>query len=733
MTVAASCLDRDSLKSLLEHGADPVEIDRLAGHLETCPRCGETVDGLLSSDPTEAALRGVKIAPDEPSVQMLRARLANLRIADASHETTAGENTQSAVSAPSIEATQDKSVSLAPPQQPDEIGRLGGYRILAELGRGGMGVVYKAEDLKLKRLVALKVMAPSLAANAVSRERFLREAVAMAAVHHDNIVVIHTVDEDNGVPFLAMEFLQGMPLDTWLKGGRKATPAQVLKIGREIAEGLAAAHERGLIHRDVKPGNIWLDSAHKGRVKILDFGLARSGTEDVHLTHTGAVVGTPAYMAPEQARAERIDGRSDLFSLGCVLYKLCTGAMPFAGDTTMALLMSLATDHPKSVRELNPDMPAELSDLVKRLLEKEPAKRPQSAREVVQAIQAIEDSLDKRAAGLLATAITAAIVIIIRDANGNKVAEVPVPPGGTAQIVGDNDNKPAKLVAPPGDMAQVAVDAKRAGSASAPKPPLDEAWFKRVAALPPEKQVEEVAAELKRRNPGFDGKMKPQIGEGRVWDLELYTDSVTDVTPVRALTRMTQLHLSGSEGGKGRLMDLSPLKRMRLSQLLVINNPVEDISVIKELPLLESFGCSYTKVSDLSSLQGVALTSLHFDGAPVSDLSPLKGMPLVELSCRYTAVSDLSPLKGLPLRSLTCDGTNISDLSPLKGMALTHLDYRATFVTDPSVLKGMPLKVVYCDTNRKLGFDILRSIKTLETINGKPAAEFWKEVDAKQP
>jgi serine/threonine protein kinase len=198
--------------------------------------------------------------------------------------------------------------------------------------------------------------------------------------------------------------LQEAPLDQWLKTGRKLGVAQVLRIGREIAEGLAAAHERGLIHRDVKPGNIWLDSTHKGRVKILDFGLARSGVEDVQLTRSGAIVGTPAYMSLEQARGEKVDARSDLFSLGCVLYKLCTGAMPFAGDTTMALLMSLALDHPKTVRELNPDMPVALSNLVTRLLEKAPAKRPQSAREVIRAIQAISralassSSLDGRAA-----------------------------------------------------------------------------------------------------------------------------------------------------------------------------------------------------------------------------------------------------------------------------------------------------------------------------------------------
>jgi serine/threonine protein kinase len=567
MTLAASCLDHDSLKSLLENGAGPNELERLAGHLETCARCGETVDGLLASDSTAAALRGAKVKADEPSVQLLRDRLAKLRPAAASHETTAGENTQSVGSQPSIEATQANSVSLAPPQLPDEIGRLGGYRILAELGRGGMGVVYKAEDLKLKRLVALKVMAPSLAADPAARQRFLREAVAMAAVHHDNIVVIHAVDEDNGVPFLAMEFLQGMPLDKWLKGGRKATPSQVLRLGREIAEGLAAAHERGLIHRDIKPGNIWLDSAHKGRVKILDFGLARTGTEDVHLTQSGAIVGTPAYMSPEQARSEKVDGRSDLFSLGCVLYRLCTGVMPFAGDTTMSLLMSLALDHPKPVRELNSDVPAALSDLVARLLAKKPEDRPQSAREVVQAILAINRAsasisssegqsvgiisavrtksaginpaarttaiaalpspapssggkkrrtwvLTAVAAGFMATAIVAAIVIIIRDKNGDKVAEITLSPGSTLTI---------------------SEGTKKDDAVVATKSTVEDAWIKQVAAMPAEEQAEAVAAKLKELNPGFDGKITPMTEAGVVTGLQFLADDVTDISPVRAL------------------------------------------------------------------------------------------------------------------------------------------------------------------------------------------------------
>ena len=177
---------------------------------------------------------------------------------------------------------------LAPPQQPDEIGRLGGYRVLKVLGAGGMGVVYKAEDPGLKRLVAIKAMLPAIAASASAKNRFLREAQAAAAIKHNHIVTIHQVGEDRGVPFLAMEFLEGEPLDDRLKRETTLPLAETLRIGREMAEGMAAAHERGLIHRDIKPANTWLEGK-KSHVKILDFGLARStdrsGASDAKRRH----------------------------------------------------------------------------------------------------------------------------------------------------------------------------------------------------------------------------------------------------------------------------------------------------------------------------------------------------------------------------------------------------------------------------------------------------------------
>ncbi|HVK10632.1 MAG TPA: serine/threonine-protein kinase, partial [Gemmataceae bacterium] len=226
---------------------------------------------------------------------------------------------------------------LSPPLGPGELGRLGGYRVLELLGAGGMGLVFRAEDPTLRRPVALKVMRPELLDRPHAAERFLREARAAAAVKHDHIVTIYQVGQDRGVPFLALEFLAGEPLDARAKRESRLPPAEVRRIGHEAALGLAAAHAAGLIHRDIKPANVWLE-APRGRVKILDFGLARATGQDVHLTGSGTVMGTPAYMSPEQANGQPVDARTDLFSLGAMLYRLATGRLPFPGDSAMAIL-----------------------------------------------------------------------------------------------------------------------------------------------------------------------------------------------------------------------------------------------------------------------------------------------------------------------------------------------------------------------------------------------------------
>ena len=279
---------------------------------------------------------------------------------------------------------------LAPPQQPDEIGRLGVYRVLSVLGKGGMGMVFRAEDPALQRLVALKIMLPELAKRGSAKDRFLREARLAATLEHDHVVTIHQVGEDRGIPFIAMSFLKGMSLDDWLKQKRPLAMPQILRIGRETAKGLAAAHDRGLIHRDIKPANLWLDGSARGRVKILDFGLARAEKEDVALTRSGQIIGTPQYMSPEQAAGEKLDARSDLFSLGVVLYRMCTGTQPFRGDNVMAVLTALAVHEPPSAISLNPETPPAFSELIDRLLRKKPAERVGTAKEVVDTIAKIE-------------------------------------------------------------------------------------------------------------------------------------------------------------------------------------------------------------------------------------------------------------------------------------------------------------------------------------------------------
>jgi eukaryotic-like serine/threonine-protein kinase len=268
---------------------------------------------------------------------------------------------------------------LTPPLEPDEIGRLGPYRILSLLGSGSMGIVFRAEDSRLKRPVALKVMRPNYATKEEYRQRFLREAQATAKLDHPHVVPIYGVDEFGGAPYLAMKLLEGESLEERLKARGSWLPlAEVLRIGEEVSDALAAAHARELIHRDVKPTNIWLESGGD-RVKLIDFGLARILDDDLRLTGTGYVVGTPSYMAPEQANGDEVDHRSDLFSLGCVLYRASTGVQPFPGQFAVDVVAAVRTLDPKPPRGLDPTLPPSFSDLVMALLCKDPAGRPQSA------------------------------------------------------------------------------------------------------------------------------------------------------------------------------------------------------------------------------------------------------------------------------------------------------------------------------------------------------------------
>jgi serine/threonine protein kinase len=410
-----TCPGREQLSGyvlgLLPEGA----FEEIADHVERCATCEAAVLTLEGTPDTVVSVLRQPVPADPVLAERACQRAVERIQALTGDSVVACPPTKSVLETPMPPAADECWDFLAPAKTSSELGRLGSYRVPKKLGAGGMGIVFLAEDVHLKRQVALKVMSPEATAKRGARERFLREAQAAATLEHEHVVTIFQVGEERGIPYLAMQLLKGMSLEDCLRRAEGVSPPallsipQILRLGRQIARGLAAAHERGLIHRDVKPANLWLEPEHGGHVKILDFGLARAVEDEAHLTQSGAIVGTPGYMAPEQARGEKVDHRCDLFSLGVVLYRTCTGRVPFRGNGTMAVLTSLAMDAPKPVRDLNPAVPPELAELVVQLLSKDPAQRPASAKEVAERLNALERSLTVPVATAVAVPVQPAV------------------------------------------------------------------------------------------------------------------------------------------------------------------------------------------------------------------------------------------------------------------------------------------------------------------------------------
>lgn len=346
----------------------------LAAHLEECEACQQTLERLAAGKETwEGTAK--QLAEADANADQLESS-GHLR--DVLDDLKQGIEIDSRTT----NITPESLTFLSESDEKDSIGKLGNYEVLEIVGAGGMGIVMRAWDPSLRRIVAIKVLASHLANSAAARRRFVREAQAAAAVSHDHVVAIHAVEADHEPPYLVMQYIEGKTLQQRLDGVGPLNVREVLRIGQQTALGLSAAHQQGIVHRDIKPANILLENGVE-RVRITDFGLARA-IDDASMTQSGVVAGTPLFMAPEQAQGIQLDHRADLFSLGSVLYVMCTGRPPFRSSTMIGVIRRVCDDSPRPIREINPDVPDWLCAVIDRLLAKDPKDRYPSAEEIAE-------------------------------------------------------------------------------------------------------------------------------------------------------------------------------------------------------------------------------------------------------------------------------------------------------------------------------------------------------------
>jgi serine/threonine protein kinase len=355
MFTSTSHCNTAQLQRLIDDDLTEAEQASMAQHVDNCFKCRQQLETL---------------AGDETWWHQSREFLSDLP--DAAASKLAGAESPDSLSLDFLD----------PSDNPAMLGRLGEYEVLEIIGRGGMGVVLKGYDHDLNRYVAIKVLAPQWASSGAARRRFAREGQAAAAVVHQHVLAIHSVNATHRLPYLVMPFVAGESLQQRLDRVGPLELQEILRIGFQVAEGLAAAHAQGLVHRDIKPANIMLEK-NVERVLLADFSLARA-VDDASVTRSGVIAGTPQYMSPEQAKGEPVDHRSDLFSLGSALYAMCAGHPPFRAESTLAILRRICDSEPRPLREVNPSIPVWLWAIVAALLHKTASARIGSAKQLAE-------------------------------------------------------------------------------------------------------------------------------------------------------------------------------------------------------------------------------------------------------------------------------------------------------------------------------------------------------------
>ncbi|MDP6525971.1 MAG: protein kinase [Kiritimatiellia bacterium] len=649
--------------------------------------------------------------------------------------------------------------------------RFPGYEILELLGRGGMGIVYKARQSRLERLVAIKIIPFKKDMDVEASERFLREAKTLASLNHPNIITVYDFGEIDGLCYFVMEFVEGCNL--WeLLSARSISPYDAMNITLGVCNGLQHAHDRGVVHRDIKPANILIDKS--GVPKIADFGLAKilaCAPGAPLLTASGQSMGTPFYMAPEQRdQSVEVDQRADVYALGVIMYEMLTAQLP-AGNVKPPSTLA--------------QVPRGLDHVVLKAMEPNPDHRYQRADGIVSDIEALASAgvipgtggrKPSRFSPVILTVIVSAAVLAALFGGARFLSKEPPPQdvivfgnhfykvfyenttwhdarrrcermGGRLAIVEskaedeflaaisrshvwigatDEDEEGQWKWLDGSELAYSNWDADEPNNAPGRAAGTYEDYLM-ISKYAKWNDLSLDSEIIKGFICEWDASSHP--GPARVRTPEQLHKAFAEANPYysnKAGISVVDGNIVGVSIVHAGVVDLSPLRGLSLRTADISWSDVTDLSPIENAPLSE-LKMSRSKVTDLSALAGMQLVSLRIDGTGVHDLIPLKGMPLTYLDISHTRVTDLSPLAGMPLKELHMNCARVSDLSPVSGLPLTKIGLLDSPAGDLSPLGECKLLESANVPENATGIECLRELPLLERLNGKTVEEFWKE------